>query len=602
MSGNDVAPTSAWTDAALAAAAFAIDSRCGVVIKACPGPVRDRWLALVRSLLPAAAPVRRVPLHATDGRLLGGLDLAATLQAGRPVVERGILAEADGGTVVLAMAERMTLLAAARLAAVLDNQEIVLERDGLTVRMPAHVGVIALDEGIGDEERPPGAVLDRTAFHVDLGGVALKDTEGRLHDSDEIASARVRLPRVQASFDSVKALCGTALALGITSIRVSVLVLHAARALAALAGRSHVAADDAISAARLVLAPRARVLPAGEPAREYESDDGPLSDERRPEDADIDVPTSAHDRDLDDIVLAAARATIPADLLAQLQLGSAVRPPAMSQGHAGVARFSARRGRPVGARSGELRTGARLDVIETLRAAAPWQPLRRASHDNQSLRKSEQSVIVRREDFRVMRFKQRTGTTTIFAVDASGSSALHRLAEVKGAVELLLAECYVRRDQVALLAFRGRGADLLLPATRSLVRAKRSLAGLPGGGGTPLAAGIDAAAALAEAVWRRGQTPVVIFMTDGRANVAADGSTNRSRAQGDALTSARRLRAAGITAMLIDTSMHTEPLAARVAAEMDAQYLALPHADAIGLSRAVFSIAALRPHGGVRQP
>jgi magnesium chelatase subunit D len=94
----------------------------------------------------------------------------------------------------------------------------------------------------------------------------------------------------------------------------------------------------------------------------------------------------------------------------------------------------------------------------------------------------------------VSRFKQRRETTTIFVVDASGSAALHRLAEAKGAVELLLADCYVRRDRVAMLAFRGKGAELMLPPTRSLVRAKRSLAGLPGGGGTPLAAGMDAAA------------------------------------------------------------------------------------------------------------
>ncbi len=141
---------------------------------------------------------------------------------------------------------------------------------------------------------------------------------------------------------------------------------------------------------------------------------------------------------------------------------------------------------------------------------------------------------MRREDFRVSRFKQRSETTTVFVVDASGSSALHRLAEAKGAVELLLADCYVRRDSVALIAFRGRRAELLLPPTRSLVRAKRSLAGLPGGGGTPLAAGIDAALALADAMRRRGATPVVVPLTDGRANIARDGA-GRARAGADAL-------------------------------------------------------------------
>jgi magnesium chelatase subunit D len=102
-------------------------------------------------------------------------------------------------------------------------------------------------------------------------------------------------------------------------------------------------------------------------------------------------------------------------------------------------------------------------------------------------------VLIRADDFQVMRYQQRSETTTLFVVDASGSSALHRLAEAKGAVESLLADCYVRRDRVALMAFRGKGCELILPPTRSLTRAKRSLAGLPGGGGTPMATAIDAA-------------------------------------------------------------------------------------------------------------
>jgi magnesium chelatase subunit D len=143
---------------------------------------------------------------------------------------------------------------------------------------------------------------------------------------------------------------------------------------------------------------------------------------------------------------------------------------------------------------------------------------------------------VRKDDFRIQRFKHRSETTAIFVVDASGSSALHRLAEAKGAVELLLADCYVRRDRVALVAFRGRGAELLLPPTRSLVRTKRSLAGLPGGGGTPLAAGIEAGLALADGVKRRGGTPLLVLLTDGRANVARDGSGGRVKAGEEALT------------------------------------------------------------------
>jgi len=174
-------------------------------------------------------------------------------------------------------------------------------------------------------------------------------------------------------------------------------------------------------------------------------------------------------------------------------------------------------------------------------------------------------------------------------VDASGSSALNRLAEAKGAVELLLADCYIRRDRVSVIAFRGRAAEVLLPATRSLVRAKRSLAGLPGGGGTPLANGIDAAREMAEALNRRGDTVVVVMLTDGKANVARNGvGGNRPLAEADALSAAKSLRQInGLRALFVDTSPSANPRAEALANAMGATYLPLPHAGARTLMNAV---------------
>ena len=262
-----------------------------------------------------------------------------------------------------------------------------------------------------------------------------------------------------------------------------------------------------------------------------------------------------------------------------------------SQGKAGALQKSSKRGRPAGVSRGELRGGAKLHVIETLRAAAPWQPLRRREAAA-SGELSRPHILIRKDDFRISRFKQRTETTTIFVVDASGSAALHRLAEAKGAVELLLADCYIRRDQVALIAFRGSAAELLLPPTRSLARAKRSLAGLPGGGGTPLAAGLDAAFALSDLIRRKGQTPTVIVLTDGRANIARDGSQGRPRAEEDAINAARQLRMADITTVLVDTSLRPSASGGALAKEMGARYLPMPHADATTLSKAVLASVA----------
>ena len=336
-----------------------------------------------------------------------------------------------------------------------------------------------------------------------------------------------------------------------------------------------------------MLAPRALVFPQANETDESEQPPGPEPEQSEGDDT-TNQEKSDTGRALDEVILAAIKAALPPDVLAALR-ASAGRPRGRSQGKAGALQKSDKRGRPAGVRRGELRAGAQLNLIETLRAAAPWQPLRRREAAATGAESARPRVLIRKDDFRISRFKQRAESTTIFVVDASGSAALHRLAEAKGAVELLLADCYIRRDQVALIAFRGSIAELLLPPTRSLARAKRSLAGLPGGGGTPLAAGLDAAFALSDSVRRKGQTPTIILLTDGRANIARDGGQGRPRAEGDAMSAARQLRAAGITTVLVDTSPRPGALAKNFAREMGARYLPLPHADATTLSKAVLA-------------
>lgn len=586
---------SPWEDAALAAALFAIDpvGTGGVALRALAGPVRDRWLALARGLLPPQSPRLKIPLHVSDSRLLGGLDLAGTLRAGRPLAERGLLAQADGGVVELAMAERLAGSTIAHLTAVLDAGEVVLERDGITARAESRLGVIALDEGVGEDERLSEPLRDRLAFHLDLGRFGIHDSAAAIPwGADEIQAARARLPAVGIGDGHLETLCGAALALGIASLRGSLLAIRVARLAAALAGRDHVEEEDLATAARLVLAPRATRLPAGEQAPEEPPPPEPPQDGEDQDAEERETP----DRPLEDMVLEAAQAAMPKDVLDQLRSGIAPRSRARSQGKAGAQQHASLRGRPIGARRGDPGPGVRMNVVETLRAAAPWQPIRR--RDTLARGLTPKRVEVRKDDFRVTRFKQRAETTTIFTVDASGSSALHRLAEAKGAIELLLASCYVRRDRVALVAFRGQGAEILLPPTRSLVRAKRSLASLPGGGGTPLAAGIDLSLLLADAVQRRGGTPTLVLLTDGRANVARDGQGGRAKAGEEALSAARRVRSASVRALLVDTSPHPQPRAREVAEAMGATYLPLPYADAGLLSAAVQTVAG--PAGAVR--
>lgn len=618
------------------AALFAIDPvGCGgVAIRSLATPARDAWLQLLHDLLPEDTPVRRVPLHINDERLLGGLDLAATLQAGRPIAQKGVLTLADGGVVLMAMAERMSPATAARLAAVIDSGEVALEREGLASRHPTRFGVVALDEGLADDERMAPALLDRLGFMIDLHPVlpdpaAAADSEGmelpfRTTRAD-IARARTLLPRIEAELDVVQALVAAALQLGVYSIRAPMQALRVARAAAALDGRICLIDEDVALAAALVLSPRATRMPTAPPPPEDDqteeqepADPPPEQPEEPPEPEEPPPPPEQPDEDpadppdeepereptmddLAELVLAAAQAAIPPGLLAAMQLGLEQRARSNAAGRMGASKASQSRGRPRGARRGEPRAGSRLNVIETLRAAAPWQKLRQAEMariaavEVVTARKRSATkhaapvarVQVRRDDFHVTRYQQRSATTTVFVVDASGSSALNRLAEAKGAVELLLADCYVRRDQVAVLSFRGRAAELLLPPTRSLVRAKRSLAGLPGGGGTPLASGIDAAAALGQQISRRGETPIVVLLTDGRGNVARDGSPGRVRAAEDVDLAARQYRLANLSTLLIDTAPQPQPAAQALARTMGATYLPLPYAGSAALSRAV---------------
>lgn len=299
-----------WQEAATAACLLAVDP-CGLggaVLRAAPGPVREAWLALLRRLLPAEAPMRRVPHSVPDSRLLGGLDMAATLQAGRAVAERGLLAEADGGLLLLAMAERLPAGTAARIAAVMDAREVAAERDGLALRAPARFGVVALDEGAAPEERPPGALAERLAFALALDAVHPREAAVVVPLAAAVPAARAALGAVRADDSVLEALCGTAMALGIASLRAPVLALRAACAAAALAGRAVVTEEDAALAARLVLAPRATCLPA--PPESPEADappDPPPEPEQQQAEEEHDAPDP---ETLREMVLAADRKSV----------------------------------------------------------------------------------------------------------------------------------------------------------------------------------------------------------------------------------------------------------------------------------------------------
>jgi magnesium chelatase subunit D len=198
-----------------------------------------------------------------------------------------------------------------------------------------------------------------------------------------------------------------------------------------------------------------------------------------------------------------------------------------------------------------------------------------------------QPVRIRAEDFHLHRYQQHTPSCLILALDASGSAALHRLAEAKGAVQLLLEQSYARRDSVCVIAFRGPGAQLLLPMTRSLVRARRALTGLPGGGGTPLASALRLAHEQAAQLQRQGITPILVVLSDGRANVTLQGLGGRVQAQDEARHWACAWQQTGHPGLWIDTAPQAEVQAQELARILGARYLPMPRLQSQRLAQAL---------------
>lgn len=542
-----------WARAEVAVTLLAVDpgGLGGLWVQARAGAVRDRVVAALAAL---PRPLRRIHPGIADEALYGGVDLAASLAAGRSVAARGVLA--DEPALLLAMAERTPGGLAVRLGQWLDR---------------AGAGcVVALDESAGPDEGLPAALADRLGFYLDLSGIGWGGSREIRVDAARLASARARLPGVRCPEGAAEAMARAAASLGIASLRAPLLALAAARASAAWRGGDVVGEEDLALAAGLVLAHRA--LPEAE-VPEEEAPPPPAEGEgETPAPDEITIP--------DEMLIEAARAALPADLLARLAAARAARA-AKGVSGTGDIRKGNRRGRPLPSRPGHPDGQARIDPVATLRAAAPWQAVRRAQSPGRT------GLLIRPSDFRLRRFQELSDRVLIFTVDASGSAALARLGEAKGAIELLLAQAYARRDHVALVAFRGTGAEVLLPPTRSLVQTKRRLAGLPGGGGTPLAAGLRLAGEVARLCRGRGMTPTVALLTDGRANIALDGRADRGTAVEEAARMARGLAAAGVPGVVIDTAIRPQPDLARLAAEMGAAYLPLPRADARRMSAAL---------------
>jgi magnesium chelatase subunit D len=580
----------------------------GVLIAHGPSSAKSTLARSLGPLLGPDKPFVELPLNVSEERLLGGIDLEKSIKTGRSEYSPGLLHRASGGLLYVDEANLLDRTLAGHIAAALDEGFIRMEREGLSATTAASfifvgtynpaegkVGMILSDRvGLIVEGEQESAVDERAEivsrairFQQDSSGFNEEFAADNAGLRAAIESARGRLPGISVPAEAIRRLALAALALGVEGNRADLFAARAARACAALDGRDALNEDDLIAAIKLVLLPRATRIPA--PDEETGAEDASNEDDQHIREAsESDAPRDDKSPALEELVIQAVDSHVSGDLFHV----------AKNRGRSTSGRRAetkdASRGRYVRSTS-RKQGGSRIALDATLRAAAPFQLSRRGRGDP-----NDKRAKITKSDLRYKKFKRRSGILFIFAVDASGSMALNRMAQAKGALTRLLHQAYLHRDKVALISFRASEAKVLLPPTRSVEIAKRLVDAMPTGGATPMAAGLLKAMELA----RRSRTletsqVMLALITDGRANVGLGNSPleeRRARAstiQDEIKQIGVALEAEGVSTVVIDTRSRfvSSGDAGALAASLAAQYLYLPRADSSTIYEAVTSIA-----------
>jgi len=554
-----------------------------------------------------AAELVELPVSATEDRLVGTLDLEHALKHGERVFEPGLLARANRSILYV---DEINLLDDHLVDTLLDAAAMgvnTVEREGVSFSHPARfilVGTMNPEEGdirpqlldrfglcvdveaVREPEARVEIVRRRQAFEDDPAAFARSWAEAEDQVRARIKHARLRLGQVSISDEILYAIANLALTAGVDGHRADQVMARAAAASAALDGRTEVVLDDVAHVAPMVLAHRLRRTLFDEPrldstalaalvARTLGTSGGERSADEVPQAMPGEGQTAMWD--------AGGTTAQPAETpLPQQPLETAIdRARRSIAGRRQQSVSDDSRGRYARAEPAREGAGAGDVALDaTIRAAAPRQAARADDSDLAiSIDASELQQKVR---------VRRVGATIVFCVDASGSmGARNRMEAAKAAVLDLLVDAYQRRDRVAVVSFRGNGAEVVLAPTSSVELGGLRLRTMQTGGATPLAAGIMRGLEVVDGERRRspGVVPWLVLVTDGRGNVGLEGGTGSD----DARAAAGRVLGADVHALVIDTggSSLSAGAARELARAMGAEYVRLPDLSGPTMSSAV---------------
>ncbi|MCE1273380.1 MAG: magnesium chelatase ATPase subunit D [Chlorobiaceae bacterium] len=590
----------------------------GVVIPSAVGSGKSTLARAFADILPEGTPFVELPLNVTEDRLIGGVDLEATLASGLRVVQHGVLSKAHKGVLYVDSLSLLDSSAVSHIMDAMSRRAVIVEREGLSEVHPADFMLVGTYDPSDGEVRM--GLLDRIGIIVPftsqndyrarkqivsivMGERDSEDTQDELRMlRGLIDAAREQLPKVSMTVEQMKGIIQAAISLGVEGNRVDIFAIRAAIANAALNQRTEVEDEDLKLAMKLVLVPRATRMPEREAADEEmpPQEEPPAQEEPEAEDenAPADTPDSDAEEEqeetpdmIEELMMDAVETELPDNIL-NISLASKKKAKSGSRGEA----LNNRRGRFVRAQPGEMKSG-KVALIPTLISAAPWQASRKADKKKKGIKTG--ALIINKEDVKIKRFRDKSGTLFIFMVDASGSMALNRMRQAKGAVASLLQNAYVHRDQVSLISFRGKQAQVLLPPSQSVDRAKRELDVLPTGGGTPLASALFTGWETAKQARTKGISQIMFVMiTDGRGNIplGAAYDPNASKAPKEELEKevealALSIQADGIASIVVDTQMNylSRGEAPKLAQKLGGRYFYLPNAKAEQIVEAALS-------------